>query len=199
MAHLGGPLDPADILTVQDVLNVVQAFILRNYRNLQKGALLTRARANFWDEASGLTYRDALARFEAVEAEFQRLQAYLAAAKNVIEFQHRPRGDENAVTRRITNTDIRQRIAELNTAIVHLQATLALVKTHIYIQHAGYIGNAHGHAPPANARLVHIEGTADPEPGLDPGAETEPEGSGKTGSGKHMARGDYWHGMQNRR
>jgi len=174
----GNPLDPADLPTIQSAIDVTEAKILANYKNLQEGFFLIAGRPNFWDEAGGPTYRDALARFHAVAAEFKRIHEYLLAAKNAAEFQHRPRGDENAVTRRVTNADIRQRVTELNTAIAHRQATEALFRNHLYSQHAGYIGNVHGQAPPAGAKIVHIEGTTAPQEAYNGETEDEMEGRG---------------------
>jgi hypothetical protein len=159
-----------------------------------KDAYLEEGKPAFWDTNHG-TFEGTFAQYDTIIAETRRIYKYFADALDVLRHPSRPRGDESAIMHRITNNDVIQEVAALNAAAAQQRATVASMRDNLYHQrNIGWTSNTLNRAPPAGARLVHVEGTPPPE--RDPSADTESEGMGKP---HHMLRGTYWHEMQNRR
>jgi hypothetical protein len=169
---------------------------------IQQGTYVSAARPQFWDVNHG-TFEAAIAQIGPISREFRRIYDRLRSAKDIAEQPTVPRGDESAVTRRLTNGDLMQIGREINVATAPLVRVKELLANHLYTQGGGYIGNSRGHAPPAGARLVHIEGTMVPPPEPNPDAATEDEGEDMAGRGmpvnRHMDAGKLTHEWRNRR
>jgi len=201
----GGPLALATPASIQELINAISRRLQTSEsaeQDIQEGTYISTARPGFWDVNHG-TFEAALAQIGPISREFRRIYDRLMGAKDIAEQPTVPRGDESAVTRRLTNGDLMQIAREINVANAPWRRVQWSLENHLYVQGGGYIGNSHGHAPPAGARLVHIEGTMVPPPEPNPDAATEDEGEDMAGRGmhvnRHMDAGKLTHEWRNRR
>jgi len=198
----GGPAALATPLSIQELIAAIDNRLRKSDLAPQGGAFLSAERPGFWDVNHG-TFEDTVAQIGLIGREFRRIKDRLRGGKDIAEYPTVPRGNESAVTRRLTNGELSQLARDFNTATAHGRHIQELLNTHLYTQGGGYIGNSQGHAPPAGARLLHIEGTMVPPPEPNPDAPTEDEGDDMAGRGmpvnRHMDAGKLTHEWRNRR